>query len=91
MQPTNTWTPSKNTPTGGAHNGADQSQYKSHYNNTSAAPKQVIVRIENLMRVDKQTIDMNDGRQVAAINSIKQELATALLDVVQDFNANIVS
>lgn len=72
------------------HNGADQSEYKSHYKNTSAAPKQVIVKIENLMRVDKQTIDMTDSRQVAAINNIKQELATALLDVVQDFNANMV-
>lgn len=71
------------------HNGSDQSQYKSHYNQSSA-PKQVIVRIDNLMRVDKQMIDMTDDRQVAAINNIKQELATALLDVVQDFNSNIV-
>lgn len=72
------------------HNGADQSQYQSHYDKTTAAPKQIIVRIENLMRVDNQTIDMTDDRQVAAINNIKQELATALLDVVQDFNANMV-
>lgn len=73
------------------HNGSDQSQYKSHYNTNSAAPKQVIVRIDNLMRVDKQMIDMTDERQVAAVENIKQELATALLDVVQDFNANIIS
>jgi TP901 family phage tail tape measure protein len=71
------------------HNGADQSQYRSH-NNYNAAPKQLIVRIENLMRVDHQTIDMTDDRQVAAITNIKQELATALLDVVQDFNANMM-
>ena len=92
-KPTSTWSPTntggKNSPASALHNGTDQSQYKSHYNQ-SAAPKQVIVRIENLMRVDKQTIDMTDSRQVAAINNIKQELATALLDVVQDFNANIV-
>lgn len=89
---THTWTPTtggKNNPNKSLHNGTDQSQYKSHYDQSSA-PKQVIVRIENLMRVDKQTIDMTDSRQVAAINNIKQELATALLDVVQDFNANIV-
>ena len=91
---TKTWEPTtstggKNSPNKSLHNGTDQSQYKSHYNQSSA-PKQVIVRIENLMRVDKQTIDMTDSRQVAAINNIKQELATALLDVVQDFNANIV-
>jgi len=90
---TQTWTPTntggKHNPVSSLHNGTDQSKYKSHYNQ-SAAPKQVIVRIENLMRVDKQTIDMTDGRQVAAVNNIKQQLATALLDVVQDFNANIV-
>lgn len=89
---THTWTPTtggKNNPNKSLRNGTDQSQYKSHYDQSSA-PKQVIVRIENLMRVDKQTIDMTDSRQVAAINNIKQELATALLDVVQDFNANIV-
>lgn len=71
------------------HNGADQSQYKSH-NNYNAAPKQLIVRIENLMHVEHQTIDMTDDRQVAAIANVKQELATALLDVVQDFNANMM-
>ena len=71
------------------HNGADQSQYRSH-NNYNAAPKQLIVRIENLMRVDHQTIDMTDDRQVAAITNVKQELATALLDVVQDFKANMM-
>ena len=71
------------------HNGADQSQYRSH-NNYNAAPKQLIVRIENLMRVDHQTIDITDDRQVAAITNVKQELATALLDVVQDFNANMM-
>lgn len=93
---TQTWSPigrdtgrDSNSPASSLHNGTDQSQYKSHYNQ-SAAPKQVIVKIENLMRVDKQTIDMTDSRQVAAINNIKQELATALLDVVQDFNANII-
>lgn len=95
---TQTWSPTNSnsnsnsnshSPASSLHNGTDQSQYKSHYNQSSA-PKQVIVRIENLMRVDKQTIDMTDSRQVAAINNIKQELATALLDVVQDFNANIV-
>lgn len=71
------------------HNGADQSQYRSH-NNYNAAPKQLIVRIENLMHVEHQTIDMTDDRQVAAIANVKQELATALLDVVQDFNANMM-
>lgn len=89
---TNKWKPTTNSSggNGGKHNGTDQSQYKNHYQNLSAAPKQVIVRIENLMKVDKQMIDMGDERQVAAVNHIKEQLATALLDVVQDFNANIV-
>ena len=88
---TKTWEPSNNgkSPNNSVHNGSDQSQYKSHYNQSSA-PKQVIVKIENLMRVDNQTIDMTDDRQVAALNNVKQELATVLLDVVQDFNSNIV-
>lgn len=87
--PLKTWKPT----TGGAsgvHLGDDESKYKNKYQNLSAAPKQVIVRIENLMRVDKQTIDMSDERQAAAVQTIKEQLATALLDVVQDFNANIV-
>ena len=42
------------------------------------------------MHVEHQTIDMTDDRQVAAIANVKQELATALLDVVQDFNANMI-
>jgi len=88
--PTNKWKPTAGGNGGNTHNGADQSQYKNHYQNLSAAPKQVIVRIENLMKVDKQMIDMGDERQSAAVNHIKEQLATALLDVVQDFNANIV-
>lgn len=70
--------------------GYDESVYKNHYTKNEAAPKQLIVRIENLMRIDRQEIDMTDGRQVAAVNSIKQQLASALLDVVQDFNANVI-
>lgn len=71
------------------HNGTDQSDYKSHYDRGSAAPKQVIVKIENLMKVDKQVLDFTD-EQRQAINNAKQELASMLLDVVQDFNANMI-
>ena len=72
------------------HSGRDESEYKDHYQNGSSAPKQIIVKIDSLMRVDNQNIDMNDSKQVAAINNIKQELATALLEVVQDFNNNMI-
>lgn len=87
-----TWSPDKdgsNDLSDSLHNGTDQSEYKSHYNQSSA-PKQVIVNIENLMRVDKQTIDLTDGRQTAAVMNMKQQIAVALLDVVQDFNAQII-
>lgn len=70
------------------HNGSDQSKYKSHYN-LSSAPKQVIVTIQNLMRVDNQTIDMSDPRQVAAADNFKERMSEALLEVVQDFSANL--
>lgn len=98
---TATWTPPNSNSTGGGnggknknwtndlHNGADQSKYQSHYKDNSAAPKQVIVNIGSLMKIDKQEIDWNNGNQVAVVENIKEQLATALLDVVQDFNANI--
>lgn len=75
--------------TNGLHNGSDQSVYKNHYKDNSTAPKQVIVHIGSLMKIDKQEIDWNNPSQVAAVENIKEQLASALLDVVQDFNANI--
>lgn len=65
----------------------DNDLYKYGYNSTSAAPKQVIVRIENLMNV--QNIDLTDERKTAVLANLKDEVATLLLDVVQDFNANM--
>ena len=76
--------------TSSLHNGTDQSKYKSHNTDHSAVPKQVIVHIQNLLKIDKQQIDWNNPQQVAAVENIKQRMAEALLDVVQDFNANIV-
>ena len=70
------------------HSGADESKYKNHYSNNAAAPKQVIVRIGNLMNVDK--IDLTNEHKAAAVATLKQDLAAALLDVVQDFNENVI-
>lgn len=64
--------------------GADQSRYKSHYNQGSAAPKQIIVKIENLMNVE--SIDLSNKDNAAAINNTKQQLAQMLIDVVHDFD-----
>lgn len=64
--------------------GADQSNYKSHYSNNTAAPKQVIVKIENLMNV--KSIDLTNADNVAVIDNVKQQLTQALIDVVHDFD-----
>lgn len=55
---------------------------------SSAAPKQVIVNIENLMNV--KTIDLmrSPEAQTAEIRNLKEQLAQALIDVVHDFDAS---
>ena len=56
---------------------------------SSAAPKQVIVNISNLLSV--KTIDLlksPDG-QLAEIQNLKEQLAEALIDVVHDFDATL--
>ncbi|NDV63947.1 phage tail tape measure protein [Bacteroides sp. 224] len=64
--------------------GTDQSKYKSHYNSGSAAPKQIIVKIENLMNV--KSIDLTNSDNSAAIDNIKGQLTQALIDAVHDFD-----
>lgn len=88
------WHPVKNAPdlqplggNGGANGGAtgtDQSNYKSHYKSDTAVPKQIIVKIENLMNVE--SIDLSNPDKAAVIADLKGEMAQALIDVVQDFN-----
>lgn len=69
-----------------AHNtkGASQADYKQHYNNQTAAPKQVIVKIENLMNVKSIDLSKKDNREV--IDNVKSQLTQALVDVVHDFD-----
>lgn len=62
-----------------------QSQYSQDYKSSTATPKQVIVRIENLMNVE--SIDMSNPDNVAVIGNLKSQLAQALIDVVHDFDA----
>lgn len=64
--------------------GASQADYKQHYNNKTAAPKQVIVKIENLMNVKSIDLSKKDNREV--IDNVKQQLTQALVDVVHDFD-----
>lgn len=64
--------------------GGKYSDYKSHYNNNSAAPKQVIVKIENLMNVE--SVDLSNPDNAAVIADLKGQLTQALVDVVHDFD-----
>lgn len=73
--------------TPGTHNGkvgASQADYKQHYNNKTAAPKQVIVKIENLMNVKSIDLSKKDNQEV--IDNVKAQLTQALVDVVHDFD-----
>lgn len=65
----------------------DPSDYSTDYKSTSAAPKQIIVKIENLMNVE--SIDMTNPDNVAVVTDIKDQLAQALVDVVSDFTNNL--
>jgi TP901 family phage tail tape measure protein len=91
------WVPLKNQPkllddngnpiggtTKAGATGANESDYKSRYNSGSAAPKQIIVKIENLMNVE--SIDLKNSDNAAAIENIKGQLTQALIDVVHDFD-----
>lgn len=75
------------TITPGTHNshGVNESDYKQHYNNNLAAPKQVIVKIENLMNVKSVDLSKSDNKE--AVDNIKAQLTQALVDVVHDFDA----
>ena len=60
------------------------SDYKSSYRDNSAAPKQVIVKIENLMNVE--SVDLSNPDNKAVIDDLKGQLTQALVDVVHDFD-----
>lgn len=64
--------------------GANQSNYKSHYKSDTAVPKQVIVKIENLMNVE--SVDLTNPDNASVIADLKSQLTQALVDVVHDFD-----
>lgn len=71
--------------TPGSHNThASTADYKQHYNTNTAAPKQVIVKIENLMNV--KSIDLSKADNKEVIDNVKAQLTQALVDVVHDFD-----
>ena len=74
-------TPAKIIPGNG---GSGSGDYQSHYKSNSAAPKQVIVKIENLMNVE--SVDLSNPDNAAVIADLKSQLTQALVDVVHDFD-----
>lgn len=55
---------------------------------SSAAPKQVIVNITNLMSVETIDLLKSPEGQTAEIQHFKEQMAQALIDVVHDFDAS---
>lgn len=77
-------TPSNLLGTDDFSNEYSNDDYRPRYASSTAAPKQVIVKIENLMNVE--SIDMTDSRNVAVINNLKEQMTQVLIDVVHDFD-----
>lgn len=71
--------------TGGTSGG--NGGYTNQYRSSSATPKQIIVKIENLMNVEN--VDMTDPQVSATVNNLKEQMAQALIDVVHDFDASM--
>ena len=55
---------------------------------SSAAPKQVIVQITNLLSVGTIDLLKSPEGQQDEIKDLKEQLAQALIDVVHDFDAS---
>ena len=78
--------PNLNTTSG---DGSGTGGYSNHYKSTTAVPKQIIVKIENLMNVE--SIDMTNPDNAAVVENLKDQMAQVLIDVVADFNANAIN
>lgn len=72
--------------------GPDDNASGGNYSGTgklsSAAPKQVIVNISNLLSVDSIDLMKSKEGQETEIQNLKEQLAQALIDVVHDFDAS---
>lgn len=55
---------------------------------SSAAPKQVIVNITNLLSVETIELLQSEDGQHTEIKNLKEQMAQALIDVVHDFDAS---
>jgi hypothetical protein len=71
---------------------ADDGKAGGNYSGTgklsSAAPKQVIVNITNLLSVEAIKLMASKEGNMPEIQDLKEQLAQALIDVVHDFDAS---
>lgn len=74
------------------HSGADDGLAGGNYSGTgklsSAAPKQVIVNITNLLSVEAINLLKSKEGQGEEVQNLKEQLAQALIDVVHDFDSS---
>ena len=72
--------------------GPDDGMAGGNYSGTgklsSAAPKQVIVNITNLLSVETIKLLQSENGQHPEIKDLKEQMAQALIDVVHDFDAS---
>lgn len=74
--------------TDGADDGLKGGNYSGTGKLSSAAPKQVIVHIGNLLSLESINVLKSDDGKSPEIQNLKEQLAQALIDVVHDFDAS---
>ncbi|KAA6302871.1 MAG: hypothetical protein EZS26_001041 [Candidatus Ordinivivax streblomastigis] len=72
----------------GGDDGGSGGNYSGTGKLSSAAPKQVIVNITNLLSVEAIKLLKSEEGNTAEIQNLKEQLAQALIDVVHDFDAS---
>lgn len=73
---------------GNADDGMAGGNYSGTGKLSSAAPKQVIVNITNLLSVETIKLLQSENGQYTEIKNLKEQIAQALIDVVHDFDAS---
>lgn len=82
--------PGGKTPPPLGSTGIDQSNYKTHYGNGSAAPRQIIIKIDKMLSIDKIDMANKDKAEIAALveEYVTPGLINALSNATAAINAN---
>ena len=72
----------------GADDGGAGGNYSGTGKLSSAAPKQVIVNITNLLSIETIELLKSENGSHPEIRDLKEQMAQALIDVVHDFDAS---